>query len=758
MKYLILILNILLVSITTTYAQSVGINTSASAPAASAILDVKSNNKGILIPNVALTDLLTAAPIASSPAASLLVYNTATLGTAPNNVIPGYYFWNGSKWINLSGGTGGYDWSKLGNTGTDTLVQFIGTVDNQDLVFKANNTQALRLQTGTGNVGVNSTSPTEKLTIENGEFRIGEPLPAAPSGGLFSSGRLFFGQFGTNTDQLYFYKDYTASNHSDFNFVAGDNYGIGATGGDKFNVGAMDAGGAFNSIFTVLSNPANVGINVYNPTEALEILGSVKIRDGRQANYRLLGSSTATNGKGFWQTGDSLSPAFNGTAWRIIGNSATVPGTNYIGTNDNVDVVFKRNGVFSGLINATNTSFGENIFGNIPVGNNNTAFGTQSLQNIGAGNNNTAVGLAALQNTTGNDNSALGYNSGITNVTGSNNCFIGSNADALLPNLNNATAIGYNAKVGSSNTVIFGGTGLDTVSVGIGTAIPTRKIDVFANTGAGLRSTSESGFNGFELTSFGNTSTIPSCYFMGLKARGTKASSSYISASGNVLSAIIGRDALDGLTSANYGGAEIYMYSSQAYSATAKGSYLRFNVTANNSNSTLERMRIIDNGNVGINTTSPTQKLHIIGNILASGTITPSDIRYKQNIAPIENALLTITQLRGVTYTLKTKYTNKGFGNGEQIGVIAQEVQKNVPQLVTTNADGYLAVDYSKFTPLLIESIKTINTEVDKNMEYKLQLEQLNNDLNEQLYIEKLQDQKLQKLLNEMIELKKRIK
>lgn len=78
-------------------AQNVGINATGSAPDASAGLDIDFDNKGLLVPRVALTATNSASPI-TSPATSLLIYNTATAGTAPNNVYPGYYFWNGYAW------------------------------------------------------------------------------------------------------------------------------------------------------------------------------------------------------------------------------------------------------------------------------------------------------------------------------------------------------------------------------------------------------------------------------------------------------------------------------------------------------------------------------------------------------------------------------------------------------------------------------------------------------------------------------------
>ncbi|MEN9655151.1 MAG: hypothetical protein RL311_59 [Bacteroidota bacterium] len=66
-------------------------------PNASAKLEVAANDKGFLPPRVALTSLNSASPI-SSPANGLMVINTASAGTFPNNVIPGYYYWNGSSW------------------------------------------------------------------------------------------------------------------------------------------------------------------------------------------------------------------------------------------------------------------------------------------------------------------------------------------------------------------------------------------------------------------------------------------------------------------------------------------------------------------------------------------------------------------------------------------------------------------------------------------------------------------------------------
>jgi len=76
----------------------VGINSDNSTPDPSAGLDVSFTNKGFLPPRVALTAINSAIPVVA-PAIGLLIYNTAIAGTPPNNVTPGYYGWNGTKWI-----------------------------------------------------------------------------------------------------------------------------------------------------------------------------------------------------------------------------------------------------------------------------------------------------------------------------------------------------------------------------------------------------------------------------------------------------------------------------------------------------------------------------------------------------------------------------------------------------------------------------------------------------------------------------------
>jgi len=86
---------ILLLLIPFLFFAQVGIGTIT--PNASAMLDITATNKGFLPPRVSLTGTADGTTIAS-PIAGLFIYNTATAGTSPNNVTPGLYYFDGSKW------------------------------------------------------------------------------------------------------------------------------------------------------------------------------------------------------------------------------------------------------------------------------------------------------------------------------------------------------------------------------------------------------------------------------------------------------------------------------------------------------------------------------------------------------------------------------------------------------------------------------------------------------------------------------------
>jgi hypothetical protein len=107
----------------------------------------------------------------------------------------------------------------------------------------------------------------------------------------------------------------------------------------------------------------------------------------------------------------------------------------------------------------------------------------------------------------------------------------------------------------------------------------------------------------------------------------------------------------------------------------------------------------------------------LAGEIRATNEITAyysSDERLKENIHLISNPIEIITQIRGVYFDWTDDHiTARGGEDGffvrkNDIGVIAQEIEKVMPEIVATRDDGFKAVKYEKIIPLLIESIKTL--------------------------------------------------
>jgi hypothetical protein len=161
-------------------------------------------------------------------------------------------------------------------------------------------------------------------------------------------------------------------------------------------------------------------------------------------------------------------------------------------------------------------------------------------------------------------------------------------------------------------------------------------------------------------------------------------------------------------------------------------------------------------GNVGIGTIlPPAYRLHVVGNVYANNFITPSDQRWKTNIKPIQNALDNVLKMQGVTYYWKVdEYPDKHFPEGEQVGFIAQEIEKVYPQVVLTDKEGHKSVDYSKLTPVLVEAIKEQQKIIEELQKVIQQLQEENSQIkqaNAQLSAEiKMLNEKVDNLINSL--------
>lgn len=232
----------------------------------------------------------------------------------------------------------------------------------------------------------------------------------------------------------------------------------------------------------------NVGINTATPTNTLDVNGTIRIRTGASNGYIL---QSDVDGVGSW-----VAPSY----WSLTGNLLTTPGTNFIGTSDAKDLIFKVNGVVAGLINqrmdgseyrgsvafgmgALNTSWQDNILCNIAIGPGSltsylpytggpsagatVAIGRGSGRDNRTGYRNVFIGeYCAFQGWGGEHNVYVGPFAGEVMAGGSFNTGIGSNALRGIKQASGNTATGFFSLLWSTTgigsvTINSGGTGWD---------------------------------------------------------------------------------------------------------------------------------------------------------------------------------------------------------------------------------------------------------------------------------------------------------
>jgi len=138
------VLFFIMCSVFTSAQIGIGTNT----PDNSAVLDVTSTSQGVLIPRMTQAERIGIA----TPATGLLMYQT--------DVTTGFYYYNGTVWTTF----GSSGWELTGNTGTNSAVDKLGTIDGQDFILGTNGIEAIRIASS-GNVGFNSTTPSAKFHL-----------------------------------------------------------------------------------------------------------------------------------------------------------------------------------------------------------------------------------------------------------------------------------------------------------------------------------------------------------------------------------------------------------------------------------------------------------------------------------------------------------------------------------------------------------------------------------------------------------------
>ena len=146
-------------------------------------------------------------------------------------------------------------------------------------------------------------------------------------------------------------------------------------------------------------------------------------------------------------------------------------------------------------------------------------------------------------------------------------------------------------------------------------------------------------------------------------------------------------------------------------------------ITTDTTDPNQTNIRMTTNLMIGANA-DPAVALHVTGEGYFTGNITAyysSDISLKDNIRPIESAIFKVQQIRGVTFDWNEKAGKIEQQKGHDVGLIAQEVEKVLPEVVQIREDGIKAISYEKVVPLLVEAIKEQQTTIE-NLESRLKL------------------------------------
>ena len=666
------------------------------------MLEIESATNGVLLPRIALTANNIATPVVNPQGGALtistLIYNTATVAGV-NGVSPGYYYWNGSLWISLTP-TFSNEWKLNGNTaittpvnpityGTSTIgatENFVGTLNANDVVVGTNNIERLRVKQTTGNIGIGTANPANKLhistttaglttTLSENTFTgdtngIGIVGSSVNNPGFGTGGQFFGGSVGLE------------------GFANASNYSGTAVGirGISFGDGGASAyrvGGSFESSG---ANGSNYG-GQFSATGATNNYGAnFQVFGGSLRNYG--GNFSASGGTtGNWAGVFNSSGGATATGADFYANNGTTRTTagyfQAIGTTINYGTrAIVSNGVInyggSFVTNGTATSTNYSGFFTSFGGTNNHA----GLFSATGGVNNYAIVVPSGGGDVGIGTSTPLFKLQVTDS-------VNGNPTALIENNSNFSGIGVEGRAAGINSGIggkFTGSGIGVAGIGVSILGGTSpKGGVFsasttATTNYGITADASGGVNsnyaGF-FTATGNTTTNVGGYF---SATGAPLNNYAIIVPANEGRVGIGTSApVDQLEVA--GG---YVRSTgyrcrTGVSGTYPGNV--FNINWNGSSSQLW----IDGTNVGTFQFT-------------------SDRRLKENILKMnDNALSRVLQLKPVNFNYKN-IPNTIFKGSDIVteGFIADELQEVIPSAV--NGDKNAVTSEGSIQP------QTINT------------------------------------------------
>ncbi len=637
---------IFLLVVQTAHCQTgVGINTTGAAADASAMLDVSSTSSGMLVPRMSTAQRNAIA----SPVVSLLIFNTD---------INNFEYYSGSGWSLVSGPNGIY-------TGNGTIPSATAVSVTDNVNFDGNTFYI----DGTNNrVGINTNVPGQALDISGNSRTSGEMISTMQSG--FGQFRAISGNYG------FFLRNDGGSTYFMFT-AAGDQYGAWNSLRPMVFDNASGNVSIGNSALNV-QHGGNVGIGTNSPANKLHVVGSsgntLRVEDGNQAAGKILTSDA--NGNATWQ---NAPPGADGDG--IYSGSGTTPANTSVSVSNYLN--FDANTLY---LDGTNNRVG--IGTNAPSDKLVVA-GGRSILNSQANSGASPRNFGPMLWADNNFGMELGNNGNwttrvFTRETDGNielGKYIGS-----ATNVNDFSAWMTIANNGR---------------VGIGLSSPGNKFHTYdAGTGDWLTRYENGAANVYLASNLGygmhiNTGGANSSSRYALEVKNASQTHLYVRDDGNIGLGTVNPTSM--LHLANGGEMRIYGPANTAYASLRHSGATGGNL----------HLDAVNGGGSYINWFGGSA-VHVgngaggYGSINASAFTVASSERFKEDIVDSEYGLAHVMELNAKEY----KYINDASQRNE-IGLIAEEVELVVPEVVYKNEEGLTSgIDYSKLTPILIEAMK----------------------------------------------------
>jgi hypothetical protein len=605
-----------------------------------------------------------------------------------------------------------------------------------------------------GSLGLGTTTPFDRIHVRysnnTGDFT-GLAVQNMSGGALAYSGMLFY----DHTNSLTQFQGYNNATHE---------YRIN-------NIARVSPGGAFNGSINfmlggaskfIVAPSGNIGIGTTSPSALLEVSNAIP---GGPANmwmtsytnalgpYYLARRARGTPGApAAVQSGDGLSGLYGaGYGTTQFGPASTGGITiqaaqNFTDTQQGTAITFSTTAINSATPATRMTLFPSGALGigttsttpccTLEVSNAASPFPTPTVTMtssytgtiplgsfyVGRKARGTAAAPAAVQN--GDDLAVFsGEGYGATGFGGGRGGMSVSAAENWTDTAQ-GTRLTFNTTNWGTNTPITRMTIDPFGDVGIGTTAPDGSLEV-SRTG---------GDASMRLTSYANGNTNANPEYGTRFANGTPAAPTAVQ-SGNIVGFwIAGGYGATQFSDVNGG---MGVIAQENWTDTAQGTMTAFLATPLGSNNPHLYAAILPSGNVALGdwtfpnpAPTATDKLQVFGDVRVGTTGTngciknfagtgivgtcSSDRRLKKNVTPFAPALNTLTSLQPVNYFWRAdEFPDRHFGNSQNYGLIAQDVEQVLPELVSTDSDGYKAVDYSKLPLLTIQAMKELKAEND---------------------------------------------